>query len=57
MPHSCYIDINPTYDRLDPDNPDAAIDFVIGYLTDWQLVPSRSPEEAGHEDHPGRIVS
>jgi hypothetical protein len=42
---SLWSNINPTYDRLDVDRPDQAIDAIVAQLRAWEILPARHSED------------
>src|SRR5215471_9135607 len=49
--------INPTYDRLDLDDPGAALRLVLRQLGEWGVLPAQSAPAASQEAHPGDRIS
>ncbi|HZA09991.1 hypothetical protein [Mycobacterium sp.] len=44
--------INPLYERLDPEDPDAAVEVIMRQLDAWGVVPTRAPTPAPREPLP-----
>ena len=49
--------INPTYDRLDLDDPAANLRLVLRQLGEWGVLPAQPPWAAPEEAHPGDLIS
>ena len=49
--------INPTYDRLDLDDPAVNLRLVLRQLDEWGVLPEQPPRAAAEEAHPGDRIS